>query len=230
MKILISVAKLAPTAASWTRRPPRVATDGHRRLHGARKVRGQAVDRRADVFAFAQCSTKCSPAVGRLGGHGSDTLSAILRDEPPLLTEIDRTILPSVDADRQTTSGEGAREPILVRRGSGRCARSGCAEPSSRQRSLVCGSAGVASLDAHDGDGARGCHGRGSRRGRRLLAGRSIVLIVEVASIVALPAKVYGADGFHYLTDVIPVNSRPIWHRSGTTTRRRHRRALHSNN
>ena len=36
------------------------------------------------------------------------------------------------------------------------------------------------------------------------LAGRSIVPTVEVASIVALPAKVYGADEFHYLTDAIP--------------------------
>ena len=36
------------------------------------------------------------------------------------------------------------------------------------------------------------------------LAGRSVVPTVEAASIVALPAKVYGAEEFHYLTDAIP--------------------------
>ena len=67
------------------------------------QVRGQAVDSRADVFAFG--AVLYEMLAGRrafAGASASDTLSAILRDEPPPLTELippfHRLSRPSSDA------------------------------------------------------------------------------------------------------------------------------------
>ena len=47
------------------------------------QVRGQPADHRADIFALAPCSTKCSAASRAFQGDTpADTMSAILRAEP----------------------------------------------------------------------------------------------------------------------------------------------------
>ena len=139
-----------------------------------------------------------------LGTSASDTLSAILRDEPPLLTEIDRTIPPSVEliARRclakapenrfQSAADLVAELKAVVPSHQTASGRWSAAAWASRRWTRTTVMALVAATVV-----AVGVVGW-------FLAGRSIVPTVEVASIVALPAKVYGADEFHYLTDAIP--------------------------
>ena len=61
------------------------------------QVRGEAVDRRADIFALGPCSTRCSPAAGRSRGTApSATLDAVLTLQPPDLSDVNRRVPPAL--------------------------------------------------------------------------------------------------------------------------------------
>ena len=181
--------------------------DGHRRLHGART---SAWPKRSTValtvFAFGAVLYEMLAGLRAfLGTSASDTLSAILRDEPPLLTEIDRTIPPSVELIARRCLAKAPENRFQS--AADLVAALEAVVPSHQTASGRWSAAawGVASLDAHDGDGAGGWPRLWqSAWSAGFSRDWSIVPTVEVASIVALPAKVYGADEFHYLTDAIP--------------------------
>jgi Tol biopolymer transport system component len=62
------------------------------------QVRGQAVDHRSDIFSFGAILYEM--LTGRcafLGGSAADTLSAILKEEPPALSESNKNIAPALE-------------------------------------------------------------------------------------------------------------------------------------
>ena len=199
---LTGAAEAAATTATGTGAGVILGTVGYM---APEQVRGQPADARSDIFSLGAILYEM--LAGRrafAGASASDTLSAILRDEPQPLTQIDRTRPPALEAivrrclakrpqDRFQSAPElvAALEAVEAR-------------PEAASRSWA-----VASVQA--------------RRWARtpvtalvaaavvavgiigwVLAGRTFVSTVEAASIVALPAKVYGAEEFRYLTDAIP--------------------------
>jgi tetratricopeptide (TPR) repeat protein len=207
LKILdFGLAKLAPTDSmldhTATASGVVMGTVGYM---APEQVRGEPVDRRADLFAFG--AVLYEMLAGRrafAGASPSDTLSAILRDEPAPLTEIDHTISSALDAlvrrclakrpeDRFQSAADlvAALEAVEPSRetASGRWpAASWTLRRWTRARVMALGGIAVVAV------GIVGW----------VLAGRSVVPTVEAASIVALPAKVYGAEEFRYLIDAIP--------------------------
>ncbi len=169
------------------------------------QVRGQAVDRRADMFAFG--AVLYEMLAGRRAfaeASASDTLSAILRDEPPPLAKVNPAIPSAVEtivrrclAKRPDQRFQSATDLVAALEAVGpsrqtapgrRTAASWTSRRLTRTTVIVGGVAAVVAL------GLVGW----------FLAGRSVVPTVEAASVIALPAKVYGAEEFHYLTDAIP--------------------------
>ena len=62
------------------------------------QVRGEAVDARSDIFASARCSTRCSPGRRAFKGETAvETMSAILREDPPDVRGRSRTCPPALE-------------------------------------------------------------------------------------------------------------------------------------
>ena len=168
------------------------------------QVRGQPVDARRRLRLGAILYEMLAGRRAFAGASASDTLSAILRDEPRPLTEIDRTRPPALEAIVRRCLAKRPEDrfqsaPDLVA-----ALEAVEARPEAASRSRV-----VASVTSRRWTRtpvtalvAAAVVVAGPRRlGPR---GADIVSTVEAASIVALPAKVYGAEEFRYLTDAIP--------------------------
>ena len=199
---LTGAAEAAATTATGTGAGVILGTVGYM---APEQVRGQPADARSDIFSLGAILYEM--LAGRrafAGASASDTLSAILRDEPRPLTQIDRTRPPALEA--------------IVRR----CLAK---RPPDRFQSAPDLVAALEAVEARP-EAASRSWSVASVKARRwartpvtalvaaavvavgilgwVLAGRTFVSTVEAASIVALPARVYGAEEFRYLTDAIP--------------------------
>ena len=82
------------------------------------QVRGLPVDHRSDIFSFgAILYEMLSGKKAFKRDTASDTMAAILQDEPPELAESGRDISPGLDQHRSALPGEGPRQPLPVRQG-----------------------------------------------------------------------------------------------------------------
>jgi len=199
---LTGAAEAAATTATGTVSGAILGTVGYM---APEQVRGQQVDARADIFSLGAILYEV--LAGRrafAGASASDTLSAILRDEPRSLAQIDRTIPSSLEAvvgrclakppeDRFQSATDliAALEAVEAKREAARGSwseGSGKARPWGRLPVMALVAAAIAAV------AVLGWY----------LRGRTIVPTVEAFSIVALPAQVYGAAELRYLTDAIP--------------------------
>ena len=84
------------------------------------QVRGLPVDHRTDLFSFGAILYELlSGKKAFKRDTASDTIAAILKEEPPELTQSGRNISPGAGSHREALPGEGPREPVPVGEGRG---------------------------------------------------------------------------------------------------------------
>ena len=88
------------------------------------QVRGLPVDHRTDLFSFGAILYEYSGKKAFKRDTASDTMAAIMRDEPPELTQTGRNTRPPWTTSF-ATAGEGPRQPVPVGEGRGFCAFGG---------------------------------------------------------------------------------------------------------
>ena len=133
MKILdFGLAKLAPDArnpgdgSTLTSSPTEagmvLGTTGYM---APEQVRGAAVDSRTDIFAFgAVLYETISGQRAFRRDTAAETMTAILKEDPPELGEMDHPVSPGLERDCAALPGEAARAAFPIRKRPGVCAGS----------------------------------------------------------------------------------------------------------
>ena len=113
---------IAPTQTRGTDPGMVVGTVGYM---SPEQVRGKAVDHRADIFAFGAILYEMLAGKRAFQRPTSaDTMSAILNEDPPGISQIVQTTPPGLAPNRPSLPGEERRAALSVCIGSGVCAGS----------------------------------------------------------------------------------------------------------